>query len=171
MHHAHPRKAQHIGDLVGVGEHGGRAVWNNGSRKFGGGQHAAFDMHVAVDQARDQVAAMCLDDVRIGTNAMRSVRANIGKAPVGHRHLPTIQHLAGLHVYQLAAAHNRVSGTAPCGDSDQTGGDIGPRFDVIFHPQMFHHFSWCSRGDAFNAGRQMQRAACSPQATHSLRLV
>ena len=164
MHHPHTREAQHVGNLVGIGEHGCRAVWNNSSGKFGRSKHPAFDMHMPVNQARNQIAAMCLDDVRIGTNAMRSIRANIGKPPVGHRYLPPIQHLTGLHVNQLAAAQNEVSGTAPCGDSNQSGGNIGPRFDVIFHPQIFHQFSQCSRGHGFNVARQMKRAACSTQA-------
>ena len=48
MHQPHAFEAEHVGDLVRVDEHRGRAVRDDGAAEFGDRHHAAFDMHMPV---------------------------------------------------------------------------------------------------------------------------
>ena len=134
MHHPHAAQAKDIGNLVRVGEHRGRAMRDHGRSEFGRRQHPAFDMHMPVAQAGDQVTAIGLDHFGVGADAMAGVRADIGKASGGDGDLP-VQHLACLDIDQLAATNDHVGRAAASGDSNQMRRDLGPRFDVIFHPQ------------------------------------
>ena len=52
-----PLDAQHVGDLVGVGAHRGGAAGEGHPGKVVGGQHAAFQMHVGIHEARQGVSA------------------------------------------------------------------------------------------------------------------
>ena len=49
--------AQHVGDLVGVGAHRGGAAGEGHPGKVVGGQHAAFQMHVGIHEARQGISA------------------------------------------------------------------------------------------------------------------
>ncbi len=63
------------------------------------GQHAAFDMHVGVAEAGDEVAALGLDDLACPADAVAGIRAAIGEPPVGDGDLPAVEHLARVHVH------------------------------------------------------------------------
>ena len=82
MHHTHTIKAQHIRNFMRIGKHGGGAMRDHGGGKFGGCQHAAFDMHMPVAQARDQIAPCAINHLRFRPNAMGCIHANIGKPPL-----------------------------------------------------------------------------------------
>ena len=134
MHHPHAAQAKNIGNLMRVGEHRRRAMRDHGGGEFGRRQHPAFDMHVTIAEARDQVTASRLDHLGIRADAMAGVRADIGETPGGDGDLP-VQHLARLHIDQFAATDDHVGRAAACGDSDQMRSNLRPRFDVIFHSQ------------------------------------
>jgi hypothetical protein len=55
QHEAHPLQAQHVGDLVGVGDAGHRAVAAGQAGEFRRHQHGTFHMHVGVHETRYQV--------------------------------------------------------------------------------------------------------------------
>ena len=126
VHHPHTFQPKNVGDLVGVGEDGGGAVGDDGSAELGRGQHAAFDMHVAVAQAGDDVAPTGVDHLGLRADAVAGVGADVGEAAGGNRNLPAVEHFAALHVDHLAPADNQVGGAAPGGDGDQTRGALGP---------------------------------------------
>ncbi len=50
-HPPHPLDAQHVGDLVRVGDDGGGAARHDGTRQLRRRHHAALDVHVGVDEA------------------------------------------------------------------------------------------------------------------------
>ena len=128
MHHPHTGQPQHIGNLVRVVKHGGGAMRHHGAGKFGGGQHAAFDVHMAVAQTGDQIVAGGVDDFGVRPGAMKGIRANIGETPHGDRHLPLRQDLAALHVDKGAAPDHQIGfGAASC-HSNQMRRAVGPRF-------------------------------------------
>ena len=66
MHQPDARHAEHIGDLVRIDEHRGRAVRDDGAGELGDRHHAALDMHVRVAEAGHEVAPRGLDDPRFG---------------------------------------------------------------------------------------------------------
>ena len=51
LHVAHALDAEHIGDLVGIGDGGGGSVDQGQSGEFGRGEHRAFDVHMRIDKA------------------------------------------------------------------------------------------------------------------------
>ena len=48
VHQFDAGQTEYVGDFVGVDEHAGGAVGNDGAGEFGDGDHAAFDVHVGV---------------------------------------------------------------------------------------------------------------------------
>jgi hypothetical protein len=83
----HAGQAQHVGNLVGVNEHAGGAVRDDGAGKFGDGDHAAFDVHVGVAQAGDEVTAVPRNDIGTLSNRVAGIRADVGDTAVFHRHI------------------------------------------------------------------------------------
>ena len=53
---------------------------DHGTGEFSGGEHAALDVHMAVAETRDHVAAMGLDDLRVRPFAMVGVGTDKGDA-------------------------------------------------------------------------------------------
>ena len=127
MHHPDTAQAQHIGDLMRVCEHRCRAMRDDGGREFRRSQHAAFDVHVSVAKAGYQELAGRIHHLGLRPDAMRGIRPDIGKAPLGHSYLPTWQHLAALHINQRTALDDQIGGSAPGSHSHQSRGTISPR--------------------------------------------
>ena len=126
VHEAHARQAQNIGDLVRVDEHRGRAMRDHGAGEFGHRHHAAFDVHVAVAEARHQVAAIGRDHHRIPADAVGGIGADIGEAPVRDGDVGVVDDLAGMHVHPAALADHHVGGDAAHGGIDQAAAALGP---------------------------------------------
>ena len=55
---------------------------NDGAHEFSHGEHSRFDVHVSIEQARNDVTICCLDDSSFRANGMGSIRPNIGNAPI-----------------------------------------------------------------------------------------
>ena len=134
MHHAHAGQPEDVGDLVGVGEHGGGAVRDHGGGEFGRGELAAFDMHVAVAEAGEEIAALGLGHLGRGADAVRGIGSDIGEAALGDGDLPAVEHLARLDVHEAAAADDPVGRGAAGGDGDKAGGAVSPGGDRVHAP-------------------------------------
>ena len=64
------------------------------------GEHAAFDMHVPVAEARDH-KSICAQNLSVRPDTMAGIRAYIGKAPVDDSNIPA-QNFAGMNIGELA---------------------------------------------------------------------
>ena len=78
QHVAHARQPQHVGNLVRIGDCGHGAVADGQTGKFGRRQHRAFNMHMRIDEAGDQVTQ---------AGHLRPGRVNNGDHPVAPYHL------------------------------------------------------------------------------------
>jgi len=132
---------------MGVDEHGGGAVWNDGAGELGDRHHAAFDMHVAVAQARHQVAAGSVDNFSLHADGMGGVGAYIGKAAGGDGDVSCSDHLARMDIDPAALADHQVCGGPALGRVDQGRGAFGPAFH---------------RGHPFSTSRASSSKACDP---------
>ena len=56
QHELHTRLTQHVGDLVRIAHRAHGAMHHHRARKLAGRQHAAFHMHMRVDESRHQIA-------------------------------------------------------------------------------------------------------------------
>ncbi len=107
---------------------------DDGGGKLCRGQHAGFDMHVAVAKARDQELSCRVNDFSLRPDAMAGIRAHIGKATLGHGNLPGRQNFAALHIDQSSAPDDQISGRAPGSHGHQTRSTIGPgQQRSVFH--------------------------------------
>ena len=129
VHQADALEPHDIGDLVGVDEHAGGAVGGDGADEFGDGQHAAFDMHVPVAKAGDEVAALGVDDLRVRSDEAVEARAAPGEAAGFDGDVAAGEDLAGMDVDPGAVADHQIGGGAAGGDGDEIGGDLGPGAD------------------------------------------
>ena len=118
-----------IGDLVRVDEHAGGAVRQDRPHKLGHGQHARFDVHMPIQQARHQVLAVCFDDACLLADGMGGIRADIGDPTILDGNIGLRHELAGLHADPGAFAQHQVGRLAAHGNIDQSA----DRFDVRFH--------------------------------------
>ena len=94
--------AQHIGDLMRVGDYAGDAVRQDSARKFRWRHQAAFDMHMRVDQpGRDKRA------VQINFMGAAIASAKPDDMPVMHRDVGRIN-LAADHIDQASIAQEQI---------------------------------------------------------------
>jgi len=94
MHQADTVQSKHIGNLVGINEHRGRAMGDHGAAKFGNRHHAAFNMHVGVTQSGDQISAAGIDNPSVFTDHRAGIRTAIGKPALDNRQIGTGNDLA-----------------------------------------------------------------------------
>ena len=127
MHQADAFEAEHVGDLVRIDEHRGGAVRDDGAAEFGDRHHAALDMHVAVAQARHQVAPAGIDHLGALADGVAGVRPAIGEAARDDGKVGAGDHLARMHVDPAAVAHDQIGRPAPGRHVDQQRRDLGPR--------------------------------------------
>ena len=117
MHQTHTAQAQNIRDFMGIGEHRGRAVGDDRGGKFSRGQHPAFDVHMGIAQARNDIAPGRVDHVGIWANTMACVGADIGKAPLRDGNVP-LKDFTGVHVHHAAATDHGLRRRSPGGYGD-----------------------------------------------------
>ena len=97
-----------------------------------------FDVHVAVAQARNDVAALGVDDFCVIADAVRCVWSAIGKAAFADGDVVVFQGFAGVHVDPSAALDHQISGLAPRSGCDKFRCGGGPCGKVCVHPPVFH---------------------------------
>ena len=127
MHHPNPRQTQHIGNFMRVGKHRGRTIRDNRRGKFSRDQHAAFDMHMPVAQARNKIATTRIDHLRFWANTMARIRSNIGKPTSGNGNVPILKNLARLNIDQPAVLNDQIRGRSSGSDSNQICSAFCPR--------------------------------------------
>ncbi len=103
QHVADSRLAEHVGDLVRVGHHGGGAVDHDGARKLGHTGHGTFDVDMGVDEARGDEAPAQVD------HPARGVIAEACDTAAGHGH-PAGVNLARKDVDDPAVGQEQVAG-------------------------------------------------------------
>ncbi|EAQ12543.1 1-deoxy-D-xylulose-5-phosphate synthase [Rhodobacterales bacterium HTCC2654] len=128
MHKPHAFQSQHVRDFVRVGEHARRAVRDHGGGEFRRGQHTAFDMHMGVAQAGDQVLAVGVDHLGVVGKAMAGVRTDVGEPPLSDCDLPAVQHFARVDVHDFGAFDDEVGSLTTRSHSDKARCGFGPRF-------------------------------------------
>jgi hypothetical protein len=77
-HQANPFEPKYIGDFMGINKHGGRTVWNDRSHKFRYSEHTGFDVHMTVQQPRNQVSSSSLDYLCIWTHCVGCIWTDVG---------------------------------------------------------------------------------------------
>ena len=127
MHQPHARQAEHIGDLVRIDEHRGRAMRDHGAAEFGDGDHAALDMHVPVAEPRHEVAPARLHHHRLGADRVAGIRPAIGKAPAADGNVRVLDDLARMHVHPAPAPHHEIGRLAARRDIHQARRRLHPR--------------------------------------------
>lgn len=126
VHHADPFEAEDVGDFVGVGEHGRGAVGDHGAGEFGGGEHAAFNVHMAITQAGDHIAVASVDDLGVRPFAMIGRGADKGDAACRDGDVMGRQDFAGVDIDPDAASDDRIRRRAACGGVHQLGSNFRP---------------------------------------------
>ena len=101
-------KPKNVGNLMWVDEHAGGAMWQNRPHELGHGQHARFDMHMPVQQARHQVFPGCFNDASLFADGMCRVRADVGNPAILDRDIGLWHQLARLHAHPGAFAYHQV---------------------------------------------------------------
>ena len=145
MHHADTFKTQYIGDLVRIGEHGCCAMGDHGAGEFGGGEHAALDVHMPVAQTGDHVAALRLDHLRVRPATMIGGRTDKGDAPLHDGNVVIRKGFARVNIHPDAAGDDHVGRAAACSDIHQIGGHIRPFGKTCMcHIATFHRVGACS---------------------------
>lgn len=99
---------------------------DHGAGEFSRCQHAGFDVHMPIAQARNHVAAFCLNDLGAFAFAMRGIRPDKSDTALANGDIVVRQCFAGVDVDPNAACDDQISGRAPGGCVDQISGDIGP---------------------------------------------
>ena len=108
MHQTNALQAEYIGDLMGIDEHRGRAMGNDGAAELRHRHHAAFHMHMGVAETWHDVAALGLDHLRVGADRVGGIRPAIGKAPRADRDVRAGNDLAGMNVHPAGTTHDEI---------------------------------------------------------------
>jgi hypothetical protein len=101
---------------------------DNCTRKFGGGKHTTFDVHMRVTQARDHKGTIGLNHLCIGANAMARIRTTVGKPTIRDGKIMLMQDFARMHVHPCTVSNDNICGFAPSGNGNKTRGTFWPRF-------------------------------------------
>ena len=110
----HPVGAEHVRQLVRIQHDGGGPAWQDEPRELVGKQLRRLEMHVRVDEARDDVASGCVDDLAA------LVVAEPGD-PTVHDCDVDVEPLAREHRQHPASSHDDVSGLVAAGDGEASG--------------------------------------------------
>ncbi len=100
-----PRPADHVGDLVGVHEHGGGAVAHGGAGELDRAEHAALDVEMGVHEARRDDAARHVQHLRVG-GGRAALRHDPGDDAPADQHVRAAQGARG-HVHEGAAGQQQ----------------------------------------------------------------
>jgi hypothetical protein len=112
-------QAKNIGDFVRVDEHAGCAKGSHGAHKLGDGDHAALDMHVRVQQARDEIAPARIEHLGLRANGMIGVFAHIGDVFLDDGDISMRDDLPGLDADPLSVFDNHIRRGAAHGNVDK----------------------------------------------------
>ena len=127
MHQANAVQAEHIRDLVRIDEHRGRAVRDHGAAELRHRHHAAFDMHVRVAQAGNEIAATGIHHLGALADGVRGVRPAIGESPAGDCNIGSGNDLARMDIDPAPVAHDEIRRPPAGRDIDQLGSRLRPR--------------------------------------------
>ena len=118
-HHPDTVKPKHVRHLVGINEQTGGTTRRNGTHKFGHGDHARLDMHVSVQQARNEITPVCFNNPCLFPNTMGGIFTNIGEMPVCDSKIGIRNHLSGLYADPTTLANDQISRLSPHGDINE----------------------------------------------------
>ncbi len=130
-HQLHALETEHIGDLMRVDEHAGRAAHGDRAHKLGDRHHAGFDVHVTIQQTRDEVASLRIDDLCVLADRMTRIFTHIGNMPVDHGNIRAGDDLSGLDAYPFAVEDDQVGRNASHGDIDECAGKFFGRWHSV----------------------------------------
>ena len=103
-HVANAVEAEHVADLVRIGDDGGRAARHHGAREFRRWHHGRLDVHVRVDEAGRDDLARHVDRFVGGEARPHPYNPSVGNGNVG------VVHLAGKYVDDLPALQQQIGG-------------------------------------------------------------
>ena len=133
MHQFHAGQAQNVGNFVGVDKHAGGAVGNDSAGKFRHGDHAAFDVHVGVAQAGDEVTAVRRNNFRVFPDGVAGIRADVGDTAAFHRHVRLGDDFAAVDVDPTAVLDHEIGALPPHRHIHQIGCYGVPRLSLCCH--------------------------------------
>jgi hypothetical protein len=107
-HQAHPAQAKHIGNLMRIDEHAGRAARKHRPHKLSHRQHTRFDMHMGIDQAGESGSARRIDQACLRSKGMRGIRPNISHPAIDHGYIGAWHKLTGLDTYPHPVADDQI---------------------------------------------------------------
>ena len=116
-----------------VDEHSRRAVWNNSTDKLGNGNHTRLDMHVSIQQARNQIFSFGIHHSRFFTNGMTGIFTDIGNASVTDGNISMRYNFACLHAHPIPIANDQISRDTAHGTIDQSS--------CVLQPERIHSHS------------------------------
>ena len=126
MHHSDAVEAEHICDLMGVGEHRRGAMRDHCTGELRRGQHTGFDMHVRVAQPGDHETALYINHVGFRPDTVIGIRHHAGDPAPGDRNVVFRQNLSGMHIDPTTSLKDHVRRLPPGGGCDQVSRDVGP---------------------------------------------
>lgn len=116
---------------MGVYEHAGRAVGDDGAGKFRHRDHAAFDVHVAIAQAGDEVTAVGIHHLGLFADGVLGGRANVGDSAAANGHIGVGDNFGRVDIDPTAVGDDHVGGQAAHGHSGQLLSELAPRFHKV----------------------------------------
>ncbi len=117
-HVADAGDAQHVGDLVGIGDDGGGAARHDGPGELGHGHHARLDVDVGVDQAGADVGALQVERLT------SLVVTEPGHAPFEDGDVGAVD-LARPHIHEPGVSEERVGRRIAARHLDQPSSRLG----------------------------------------------
>ena len=140
-HDVHGRRADHVGETVRIGEHGGGPAWHHESGQLAGGEQGVLDVQVDVDERRRHEAAGCID-LPLGPQATRrGQRGDVG----AHDHHVALDQLAVVHRQDRAPPNDEIGRAVAPGDALEdedllrSGDELGAEVEVMrihVHPAI-----------------------------------
>ena len=119
----HAVGAEHVRQLVGVEHDGRRSAGQHEPRELVGEELRRLEMHVRVDEARNDITSGCVDDLAA------LVVAEPGDPAVRDRDVD-VEPLAGEHGQDATSSHDDVGGLVAAGDGEASG-EIGRHGEAI----------------------------------------
>ncbi len=96
--------------------------------KLRDGEHAAFDMHMAIAEAWTGVASASINDFCLGTDTVTGVTADEGEASVTDGDIRAGNDFAGVHIHPPGIPDYGVGGFAAIGHGHKVRAAVSPGF-------------------------------------------
>jgi len=126
--------AENVGDFVGVGDDGGRAVGDESLRQLPRRKHRAFDVDVCVDEAGGDEFSAAVENARPGVTAPHADYMAAQNGYVG------IKNITSEDVDDPASLQQQVGGDLAAGGKDPQSQFFHPVFEVACVHKPFHFF-------------------------------